>query len=458
LNDKSVIPEKIHIVGIGGAATSGLAMMLMERGHTVSGSDQNDDQAERFREAGIHFHHGHAARSLDEDTQLGIRNQAIPDDNPEIVEARRLDIEVLLYSEILGRLSSGGHAIAVAGTHGKTSTTGILTSIMIAAGRDPSVIVGGELQSIGGRNWRTGKGDDFIVEACEYKKSFLNLQPSCGIITNIEVDHPEIYCDLDAVQETFGTFLEGFSPGAPVVIPDSLVPRLRGVGQVKLIEFGHGSGPGWRATVIEKGWSPLVRFTEDGQTRIEVRLAMPGKHTRLNVTAAVALASALGVDLDKISTGIENYQGVKRRLERRHVIEGVEWFDDYAHHPTEVAMTLDAVREVYPNKKIWALFQPHQAQRLTFFLDEFSRAFDGFDQVCLLPIYHAREAREDFPEDLLNQLVVKLQVRGVCARTMEFEETIEEIPSLVDRGDVVVALGAGDIDKVGKQILEGATI
>ena len=177
------IPDKIHIVGICGAATSGLAMLLRDRGHEVSGSDQDGRLQEMFLGAGIRFIQGHDVRNVPKDAGLVIRSAAVPVNNAEVAEARRLRIEVLLYSEVLGRLAATGHAIAVAGTHGKTSTTGMLTSIMIAAGRDPSVIIGGELEANGGRNWRNGNGEDFIVEACEFQRSFLNLSPSAGIIT-----------------------------------------------------------------------------------------------------------------------------------------------------------------------------------------------------------------------------------------------------------------------------------
>jgi len=456
LTEVSSIPVKIHIIGIGGAATSGLAMLLKARGHQVSGSDQTDGLKDRLLQAGIRFFTGHDPRNLEKDTGLVIRSLAIPDENEEVVEAKRLEIEVLLYSEVLGRLSSEGHAIAVSGTHGKTSTTGILTSIMMAAGRDPSVLFGGELESLGGRNWRNGRGEDFIVEACEYQKSFLNLRPSAGIITNIEVDHPEVYCDLAAVQDSFGDFLRGFRPGAPVVVPELHADQLRMVGaEVRLIIFGLDQGEGWRSKVLEKGLKSQIEMSVDGHPLFKVTLNLPGRHTMLNATAAAALASALGVDLESIQQGIENYRGVKRRFEKREVIDGVEWFDDYAHHPTEVKMTLETAREVYPGRKIWALFQPHQAIRLEFFFQEFAGSFGDADEVLLLPIFHAREDPLQFPTDMLQGLARQLRERKVPARIIGFEQSIHELPEIIAPGDVVIALGAGNIDKIGVRISQG---
>ncbi|MDE0960745.1 MAG: UDP-N-acetylmuramate--L-alanine ligase [Planctomycetota bacterium] len=451
--DDAPIPDKVYIIGIGGAATSGLAMLLKARGHDVSGSDQNDQLKDRLLGADIRFFSGHDARNLPQDTGLVIRSLAIPDHNDELVEAARLKIEVLKYSEVLGRLSAQGHAIAVSGTHGKTSTTGILTSIMMAAGRDPSVLLGGELESMDGRNWRNGSGEDFIVEACEYQKSFLNLCPSAGIVTNIEVDHPEIYCDLAAVQESFGDFLRGFRPGSPVVVPELHADLLRKVGaDVRLIIFGLDQGEGWRSKMLKKGLNSLIEMRVDDRSLFKVTLNFPGKHTMLNATAAAALAYSLGVDLESIRTGIENYRGVKRRFEKREVIDGVDWFDDYAHHPTEVKMTLETAREVYPDRKIWAIFQPHQALRLEVFFEEFVASFDASNEVLLLPIFHARENPLQFPTDMLQGFAKRLRERQIPVRIVGFEEAIHELPEIIAPGDVVMALGAGSIDKIGVRI------
>jgi UDP-N-acetylmuramate--alanine ligase len=447
MNDRA-IPDKIHIVGICGAATSGMAMLLRDRHHEVSGSDQDGRHKEMFLGAGIRFIRGHDVRNVPKDAGLVIRSAAVPVNNAEVAEARRLGIEVLLYSEVLGRLAATGHAIAVAGTHGKTSTTGMLTSIMIAAGRDPSVIIGGELEAIGGRNWRNGKGEDFIVEACEYQRSFLNLSPSAGIITNVELDHPEVYCNLAAVQQTFRSFLEGFRPGAPVVIPELHADRLSGIADVKPILFGLDQGPGWRSTVIEDGLHPLIQISHDGVVKLEVRLSIPGRHTILNATAAVALA------VEKIRAGIESYRGVKRRFERRDVLPGVEWFEDYAHHPTEVSTTLETARGLFPDRKIWAMFQPHQATRLQHFLTEFADAFECSDEVLLLPIYHVREDNRIFPTDLLSQFAAKLRARGISTRIIRAEHAVYDLQEIVRPGDVVFSLGAGDIDKIGTRIRE----
>ena len=446
------LPLHLHIVGIGGSATSGLAKLLREYGHVVSGSDRDASLKTDFERHGIKFFQDHHAQNLPEDVKLVIRSVAVPEDNPEIVEARRRDARLMLYSESLGHLSRTRKTIAVAGTHGKTSTTGILTSIFLTAQRDPTVVLGGELESIGGSNWRKGSGQDFIVEACEFQRSFLELQPSSGIITNIELDHPEIYDDLAHVEETFCTFLNRFHNESPVVIPHALADRLKGAGDVRPIYFGSGEGPGWRGRGRIENGCRILEVSEDSELRFEAKLHFPGTHAILNLTAAAALSANLGIDLDQIRRGVEEFPGVKRRFEKRDVLDEVNWYEDYAHHPTEIQYTLAGSRELFPDRKIWALFQPHQVTRLDAFLDQFASSFSAADEVIVLPIYSVREDRREFPVDLRESLVRQLRSNDVTARALGFEEAIHDLPELVKRGDVVVSLGAGNNDEIGRKI------
>ena len=452
MNPETGLPVHVHIVGIGGSATSGLAKLLREWGHVVTGSDHDASLQSDFKEHDIKFFQNHHASHLSKEVELVIRSVAVPEDNPEIVEAKRRKAQLMLYSECLGRLSSRRKTIAVAGTHGKTSTTGILTSIFLAAHRDPTVILGGELDSIGGSNWRKGTGQDFIVEACEFQRSFLELQPSCGIITNIELDHPEIYSDLDIVVDTFREFLERFHPDSPVVIPVELEDRLKGAGDVKPISFGSGEGSGWRGRVQWKNGNRTIEVTEDGMFRLEAQLNVPGLHAILNTTAAAALSANLGIESKQIQQGIEEFQGVKRRFEKRMVIDGVDWYEDYAHHPTEIHHTLAGARELYPDRKIWALFQPHQATRLNAFLEQFADSFSDADEVIVLPVYSVREDSREFPIDLCEQLVRLLRSKTMRAQTLGFKQVIHDLPELLKAGDVVFSLGAGNNDEIGRQI------
>ncbi len=455
--DQSGFPHHIHIVGIGGSATSGLAMLLHSWKHIVTGSDQEDTREPLFRERGIPFFNGHHESNLPKQAQLVIRSFAVPDTNPEITAAKERNIPSLLYSEALGRLSAMRKTIAIAGTHGKTTTTGLLTSIFLEAGRDPTVILGGELESIGG-NWRRGDGEDFIVEACEFQKSFLNLKPSSGIITNIELDHPETFSDQGHVEETFREYLGRFHAGSMVVIPADLADRLDGAGDVRLIYFGIGEGDGWRGQIDTTKSVRTIELSEDGTFRFAARLMRPGTHEVFNATAAAALAAAHGIELEDIRRGIEKFQGVKRRFEKRQVIEEVEWYEDYAHHPTEIQYTLEGARELYPDRKIWALFQPHQAMRLDTFLEKFAGSFGLADEVIVLPIYSVREDEKEFPNDLRQHLVNQLRRRGVSARLCEFEQAIYDLPELISPGDVVVSLGAGTNDEIGDQISRSGVI
>ncbi|MGE4620132.1 MAG: UDP-N-acetylmuramate--L-alanine ligase [Planctomycetota bacterium] len=451
MNSETGLPRHIHIVGIGGSATSGLAQLLKAWGHVVSGSDRDASLRSEFESSGIQFFQGHRDSHLPAEVGLVIRSAAVPEENPEVVAAVERNVECLRYSECLGRLTQLRRTIAVAGTHGKTSTTGILTSIFMAAERDPTVILGGELVSIGG-NWRKGSGKDFIVESCEFQKSFLDLHPSAGIITNIELDHPEIYEDQSAVEEAFRAFLQRLRHGSPVVIPIDLHDRLVGAGDVKPICFGIGEGPGWRGRIRSGVEQRIIEIHEDGELRFEAHLQIPGLHAVKNTTAAVVLSFALGIDPVAIRQGIENFEGVKRRFEKRPVLEGVEWFEDYAHHPTEVAHTLAGARELYPDRKIWALFQPHQLTRLDAFLEQFGRSFSAADEVIVLPIYSVREDQRNFPNNLREVLQRQLRVEKVQTRLLGFSEAIHDLPELVNPGDVVISLGAGDNDEIGRQI------
>ncbi|MGE4633081.1 MAG: Mur ligase domain-containing protein, partial [Planctomycetota bacterium] len=292
-------PVHIHIVGIGGSATSGLAMLLQSWGHQVTGSDRDDSRAALFREHGIQFFQEDKESHLPADAKLVIRSRAIEYDHSEIVAANGRGVPTLLYSEALGRLSSMKKTIAIAGTHGKTSTTGVLTSIFLEAGRDPTVILGGELESIGG-NWRQGDGEDFIVEACEFQRAFLDLEPRSGIITNIELDHPDTFDGLPDVEMTFGHFLDKFHPGSPVVMPANpdLTDRLVEAGNVRPIYFGAGEGDGWRGKISHSTGVRTIELSKDGVFQFAAEMVIPGTPAILNTTAAVALAVALGIEFE----------------------------------------------------------------------------------------------------------------------------------------------------------------
>lgn len=439
--------ERVHIIGVGGSATRGLACFLRNKGFSVSGSDQDSESKDLLEDHGVTFFQGHDRQHLAEGIQTVIHTRAIDLQNPELLEAKdRSGIQIYTYSEYLGMLSERFRTIAVAGTHGKTSTTACLYSVFEAAGRKPSMIVGGEVAQLQA-GWHCGEGEDFLVEACEFERAFLDLKPALAIITNIDLDHPEVYSDIESVRETFREFIGNLATDSWVICPVEVKDALKSGERLRWRTFGTCD----RADVqlLEpSGWK-----LASGKS-LQARLQVPGAHTRMNASAVIALAEVLEISENQVASGLENYRGVARRFERRSVLPEIEWIEDYAHHPEEVRATIATAREVYPDQKCHVLFQPHQATRLQAFMDSFAKELSEADQVSLVPVYSVRENLDDFPRDLIDQLAKSIRDHGKKCDLLGFEEAISRLPEELEIGDVLVSIGAGDVHQIGRRIRE----
>lgn len=445
--------RKIHIVGVAGSATSGLARILRARGVAVSGSDQSRAGLEGLRRAGVETVSRHCAENLDSTVDLVVHSAAVPRENSELHEARRRGIPVCKFAEFLGALVETQHGLAIAGTHGKTTTAGMLASIFIAAGRDPSFLIGGEHTALGS-NWRHGTGRDFILEACEFDRSFHSFRPAAGLITAFELDHPDIYRDETMLLEAFQGFVSRFmTPGLLVINGDAAaLDQLDVDAGIRRVTFGFSEHCDWRGELLEDDLTPNfeVHRRSDGSSRHQrwgrLRLSIPGRHNVANALAAVALAAELGVSRRAIAKGLAEFQGIARRYQVRGETGGVTLVDDYAHHPTEVRCTLRTTRAVHPGRRVVAVFQPHQFGRLQAFGDGFADALGEADCVALLPVYSVRENPKGFPPGLLVGLEKAIQARG--AETLRLPSPADAawvLTGMLREGDVCVLLGAGDV-------------
>ena len=454
-DDGSLQREPIHIIGVGGSATRGLACFLRRQGFPVSGSDQDPEARTILETHGVEFYEGHDVSHLANDVRTVVHTRAIGSSNPELREARqRADVKIYTYSEYLGMISEEMPTIAVAGTHGKTSTTACLFSVFQAANRDPSMIVGGEVVQIQA-GWHQGQGEHFLVEACEFDKAFLDLKPQAVIVTNVDLDHPEIYKDLESVRNTFREFLANLDDGAWVVCPDDVKEALKRDDRLKWRTYGGDENADlrWAVEQNDSGSQQVLWSWKDGR-KLSATLQVPGAHTRSNASAVVALADAIGISADEIVRGLENYLGVCRRFEKREILPGIEWIEDYAHHPEEVRATMETAREVYPDQHLHVLFQPHQATRLSAFCEEFAKELSRADQVTLLPIYSVREKLDQFPPDLIHRLAAGIRERGKECQVSSIEKVISEIPEQLCKGEVLISVGAGNVYEVGNRIRE----
>lgn len=447
--------SRIHVIGIGGAGMSAIAAVLLERGYRVSGSDQNPSPAtQALLVRGAQVSIGHRAENVAE-VDMIVMSSAIRDDNVEWATARRRGIPAAKRAQLLGWLMQGARGVAIAGAHGKTTTTAMIASILMAAGRDPSFIVGG---TIAGLNTpaHAGRGDDFVIEADEYDRTFLGLTPSVAVVTNVEHDHPDCYPTFESMIEAFRAFV-GLLPqnGLLVVCGDD--PHARSLmefrGSHDVVTYGLGRDVTWQATdlrVNAQGGSDFL-VARDGVTQGLLRLRLPGRHNVVNALAAVAVSDFLGVTLDQARTALIEFRGVGRRFELRGEACGVTVIDDYGHHPTEIRATLAAARASYPEHTIWAVWQPHTFSRTKLLLDEFASAFGDADHVIVTEIYASRE-KDSLGVSVAD--VLKRMAHRDAQQAASLGKATVMLAERVKPGDVVITLSAGDGNQVGEKLLE----
>ncbi len=453
------VGSHIHIIGIGGIGTSALARVLARWGYRVTGSDAAASAITAvLGSEGIVVTIGHRAEAVG-GADLVVYSAAVREENAELAAARAAGTATIKRAALLGLIANARDGLAVAGTHGKSTTSAMLAKICIDAGRDPSFFVGAILQDFG-TNARPGGGDLVVVEADEYDRSFLQLFPRVAIVTNIEHDHPDIYPTYEEMREAYLAFLAQVRAGGTIIISAddpgciALRPNIATAAGVAIITYGRASDADWR--IVPGGVGDTV--LRGGAAVATLALEVPGEHNRRNALAALAAAAAVGIAPDVAAASLAGFSGTGRRFELKGEARGITVIDDYAHHPTEVAVNLRAARERYPGRPIWAVFQPHTYSRTKLLLHEFADALADADRVVLLDIYAARET--DTLGVNANDILALLPARGVPLRAARPADAAaillaEHRAGRLGAGAVVLTLGAGDVTEIGTMVLDG---
>jgi UDP-N-acetylmuramate--alanine ligase len=445
----------VHFMGAGGAGMCALAELLVRSGGRVSGCDLKDSVSlQDLARLGVDVHVGHDASHVEAASALVI-TAAVPSDHPELRRARERGVPVLKRAEALGSWVNRGKLVAVAGTHGKTTTTAMAAEIFAFAGLDPTGLVGGRVVGWNG-NLLMGQGDLYVVEADEYDRSFLTLEPNVAVVTNVEADHLDVYGDLSGVRDGFRAFLSAVRPDGVVAAcadDHGSASLLAAVGSAGT-SYGLSAGSRLRAVAVVTGpEGTSCEIYEKGEFAGVLRLALGGVHNLRNALGAAAAARALGVSWEDIHGGLAAFRGVGRRFERLGSRRGVEVVDDYAHHPTEIRATLSAARAAYPGARLVAAFQPHLYTRTRDFHADFGAALSDADQVWVTDVFPAREA----PIPGVTGALVAGAVREAGGADVRYIPSLDELPAaLADQlrdGDVLLTLGAGSIERLGAAVL-----
>ncbi|MFN2227007.1 MAG: UDP-N-acetylmuramate--L-alanine ligase [Anaerolineae bacterium] len=445
---------RIHLVGIGGIGLSAIARVLHGWGYAVSGSDREATALTNALAAeGITVYAGHRAEQV-AGADLVIISSAVPADNPETVEAKRKGVPVVKREQFLGELTASKTTIAVAGTHGKTTTSAMIAWILVEAGLDPTFVVGGVLQNLG-TNARAGRGPHFVIEADEYDRTFLGLQPDVAVVTILEHDHPDSYPTFQEMRVAFASFARQVVPGGLLVVcgDDEEALHLSGlVGPERRVEtYGLEQTWNWRAQGVQLGNSAGFEVWHGSKRLGTCALQVPGQHNVLNALAALAASSGVGIDFGTAAAALTRYRGTERRFQVKGQAGGVTVVDDYAHHPTEIRVTLAAARLKYPGRRLWAIFQPHTYSRTAALLEDFMQAFDQADEVIVTGIYAAREHEV---ESISGADLVAGMEHASARYIEDLANAADRLAGQVQPGDIVVTLGAGDVHLVGQWLLE----
>ena len=444
-----------HFIGIGGAGMSGIALVLHERGLRVTGSDLKRSGYTRLLEdAGISVSIGHDAAGLG-DPEVVVVSTAIPETNPELAEAKRRGIPVWPRARMLAEVAGDRTTVAVAGTHGKTTTSSMTAAALVGAGADPTFLVGGELNDVGA-NAGCGDGDFYVVEADESDGSLLFLAPHVAVITNVEADHLDHYGTLQAIEDTFVEFTKKV-PDDGVLVLCSDDPLLRSIGSslgTRVVTYGENESADVRcrdARQVGLEMEFTVAYPDGNEVPVSIRV--PGSHNAVNATGALATVWALGLDVEQAARALGSFTGVRRRFDVVGEVDGVTVVDDYAHHPTEIKATLTAARRC-GFERVWAVFQPHRYTRTAALEDDFAEAFEAADRVVMMDVYSAGET--PIPGISGKTLVEAVLTERPRTRLTYFPHRTDVEPYLTPRlrdGDLVMTLGAGDVTNVGDELV-----
>ncbi|NMM62150.1 UDP-N-acetylmuramate--L-alanine ligase [Clostridium sp. P21] len=453
LKDKN---KKIYFIGIGGISMSGLAEILLERNFKVFGSDIKPSLiTDKLSSNGAKINIGQVKENITKDIDLIVYTAAISKDNLELVRAHELNIPLMTRAEFLGHIMKGHkYNVAIAGTHGKTTTTSMVSHIFLNANLDPTILVGGELDAIGG-NVRPGNSEYFLTEACEYKGSFLKFFPYIGVILNIDADHLDFYKDIDDIQNAFVNFAKLIPKNGYLICykEDPRMDKVISECNCNVLTYGFNDGNVLAKNIKfdEKGCASFDVYAA-GEILTSIKLNVPGKHNILNALASICVSLSLDVSKDFICNGLESFKGTHRRFEIKGIKNGVTVIDDYAHHPTEIKATLSAAKN-YPHKKVFCVFQPHTYSRTLNLFKEFTQAFNDADELILADIYAAREKDAGVvSSSMLANEISKTNLK--CSNFHSFEEIVSYLNQNVKNGDILLTVGAGDVFKIGEMYLK----
>jgi UDP-N-acetylmuramate--alanine ligase len=457
----------VHFIGIGGSGLSAIARLLKESGYEVSGSDKSMSPfAADLQSAGINVLIGHDARNIT-GADWVVRSSAITDDNDEVKAAQQAGIPVYKRADFLGQLMADKTGVAVAGTHGKTTTTAMIAWMLYVMQRDPSFIVGGTLTDLK-VNARAGKGDAFVIEADEYDRMFLGLKPQIEVVTNLEHDHPDCYPTFEDMYSAFQSFVNLLpSDGTLIACADdkgaaTLLSHARQKGLAVVSYSVHAemtiNAPQWMQARSPKtntrggyDFSAMTNVGAAAATIVKVSLQVPGEHNVRNALAALSVAATLGLPLQEAADALGEFTGTGRRFEVRGEKRGVIVVDDYAHHPTEIKATLAATKARYPDRRIWAVWQPHTYSRTQTLMFEFSRAFTDASDVLVTDIYASREPKQEFS----SAEVVSSMPHPAARFTGSLDDTTQYLLKNLGSKDVMIVLSAGDADQISTNVLKG---
>jgi UDP-N-acetylmuramate--alanine ligase len=449
--------KKLHFVGIGGIGMSGIAEILLDQGFKVSGSDRTlTEVTERLKKLGAATFEGHRAQNIADDVDTVVYSSAVQPDNPEILEAQRRKIPIVRRAEMLAEVMRLKYGIGIAGTHGKTTTTSMISLVLMEGELDPTVIVGGKLSGLGGTNARLGRGEFIVVEADEYDRSFLSITPTIAVLTTLETDHLDCYRDLEDIKSAFVQFATKVPFYGFIVLcldEPALLDIMPHLNKKKIITYGLNPQADVQAVDIRhKDNSTKYTLIRNNQELGTITLQVPGKHNVQNSLGAIAVGLELGVPFSKIKAGIEKFSGVYRRWEKKGEVNDIVLYDDYAHHPTECKATLSGVKSGW-RRRVVCVFQPHLYSRTRDFYEDFGKSFLLSDVLVVTDVYPAREE----PIQGVNGELIVNAAKQFGHKDAHYVPEKKKVPaflkSIVKSGDIVITMGAGDIWKYGEEFL-----
>jgi len=449
--------QKVHLIGVGGCGMRALAQMLIGNGAVVSGSDMADGRViERLRHAGGKIFVGQRAENIPLDCERVVYSAAINEQNPELQAARNRGLEVVKYAEMLGRLMARKIGIAVSGTHGKSTTSGMVSYVLTAAMAEPDFIVGATVEQLGGPSG-IGNGKHFVAEACEFDRSFLHLCPTLAAILNIEEDHLDCYKDLEDIIEAFRAFASRVPADGLIVANGddrNVSAALKGVGAT-VETFGLSPACHWQGVNLRPDRGQYtIDVLHKGQPYVTMKTPLPGMHNVYNSLSAVALLHHAGLDRAAIAEHLSRFTGTRRRMTLKARQRGVTVLDDYAHHPTEIQTTLRAIRDHYQPRRLLCVFQPHQHSRTRFLLKDFARCFGSADEVIVPDIYFVRDSALEREYISSEDLVSQIRLSGGSALYIKtFPDIVAHLQGTLVEGDLVVTMGAGNIWEVADELV-----